>query len=448
VRDVVAEFAGLSSTGKRKSVTEAAGLHGAPLSALLQDGALDAERARSLLAAMQAASKPIQPAHLGRLGEAHLRAALTAHCGVDPATVKFKRIEGEDAGVPFVLEVAFGGVEHGDASVDRTLLLGINWSPALVTPFDALHTLLSEAMVEAEDPVAILVHLACPRVTVLDRGKTRVEVPYAVAAALGAAVRTVTKPWTTQKRQAMREGATRVRALEALRRQAQEPVMNVKQAAYAVMEEAYLKASGGGRYSANARQIMYAARPLIIALTGKPQPWKQSSYFTQDLLNEYIDEHPDICAQWDVVFDARGHFQEPHTGAQFGIGTLEVRDYLRSWHGHMSEPPQPPRVSPAIPTSGPQHRYRFALFIEKEGFNPLLAQARIAERYDLPVMSTKGMTVTAARQLAEALAVKGVTILVLHDFDKSGLDISFAIFPPCGGVQLYEDATAISTPVR
>jgi DNA topoisomerase VI subunit A len=105
-------------------------------------------------------------------------------------------------------------------------------------------------------------------------------------------------------------------------------------------------------------------------------------------------------------------------------------------------------VSPAIPTSGPQHRYRFALFIEKEGFNPLLAQARIAERYDLPVMSTKGMTVTAARQLAEALAVKGVTILVLHDFDKSGLDISFAIFPPCGGVQLYEDATAISTPVR
>jgi hypothetical protein len=258
---------------------------------------------------------------------------------------------------------------------------------------------------------------------VLDRGKTRVEVPYAVKEALGAAVRTVTKPWTTQKRQAMREGAKGRRALEALRRQAQAPVMTVKQAAYAVMEEAYLKASGGGLYAANARQIMYAARPRIITLTGNPQPWKRSSYFTQDLLNEYIDEHPDICAQWDVVFDARGHFQEPHTGHQFGIGTVEVREYIKTWHGHMSEAPQPPRVSSAIPTSGPQHRYRFALFIEKEGFNPLLAQARIAERYDLPLMSTKGMTVITARQLVEALAVQGVTILVLHDFDKSGLEI-------------------------
>jgi hypothetical protein len=38
-------------------------------------------------------------------------------------------------------------------------------------------------------------------------------------------------------------------------------------------------------------------------------------------------------------------------------------------------------------------------------------------------MSTKGMSVTAARKLAEAYAKQGVTILVLHDFDVSGFSV-------------------------
>ena len=35
---------------------------------------------------------------------------------------------------------------------------------------------------------------------------------------------------------------------------------------------------------------------------------------------------------WDVVYDARGHFNEPHAGHGFGIGTLEVRGYLEDLH--------------------------------------------------------------------------------------------------------------------
>ena len=38
-------------------------------------------------------------------------------------------------------------------------------------------------------------------------------------------------------------------------------------------------------------------------------------------------------------------------------------------------------------------------------------------------MSTKGMSVTAARALVERLTEQGVTILVLHDFDAAGLTI-------------------------
>lgn len=86
----------------------------------------------------------------------------------------------------------------------------------------------------------------------------------------------------------------------------------IKDVAYEVMEQAYLKASGGGTLPALARQVMYAARPIIQEKTGKIL---NDQYFTQGLLPDYIEEHG--CDDWNVVFDARGHFHEPHTGKGF-----------------------------------------------------------------------------------------------------------------------------------
>src|SRR5262249_30535155 len=45
--------------------------------------------------------------------------------------------------------------------------------------------------------------------------------------------------------------------------------MTVKEAAWKVMEDAYLKASDNGTLPAKARQIMYAARGQILELTGR-----------------------------------------------------------------------------------------------------------------------------------------------------------------------------------
>jgi hypothetical protein len=188
------------------------------------------------------------------------------------------------------------------------------------------------------------------------------------------------------------------------------------------MEQAYRKASSNGTLPANARQMMYAARPLIIELTGKAAPWKNSATFTQGLLPDYVEAHPDRCGNWDVVFDDRGHFAEPHTGHRIGVGTLAVRDYIRGWHQSIATdlaPSMPVRLD----TIGPALRYRFVLFVEKEGFNPLLDKVQIAQCYDLALLSTKGMSVTAARALVERLSEKGITIFVLHDFDKSGFTI-------------------------
>jgi hypothetical protein len=196
--------------------------------------------------------------------------------------------------------------------------------------------------------------------------------------------------------------------------------ITIKEAAWRLMSAAYQKASGNGKYPANARQIMYAARPEILRLTGKTN--FDDAYFTQTLLPDYIEEHPEHTGTWDVVFDARGHFTEPHTGREIALGTLEVRQYLgyRPTFGSAVNI----NSNSLFPTLGPENRYSTVLFVEKEGFDPLLKSARISERYDIAIMSTKGMSVTAARLLLDRLSVRGVKrILVLHDFDRSGFSI-------------------------
>jgi len=194
--------------------------------------------------------------------------------------------------------------------------------------------------------------------------------------------------------------------------------MTVKEAAYNAIPEAYTKASGEGRYPANARQIMYAARPAIQESTGRNL---DDAYFTQILLPNYIAEHPEETSDWDVVYDARGHLREPHRGREVSLGTLGVREYLGGQE-IVDLAIERPRLNQAFPTHGPFNRFGAILYIEKEGFLPLLEQAQFAERYDLAIMSSKGMGTTAARALIEKLS-EAVPILVLHDFDKSGFSI-------------------------
>jgi hypothetical protein len=198
--------------------------------------------------------------------------------------------------------------------------------------------------------------------------------------------------------------------------------VKVKDAAYAVMAEAYTKVSANGDgdpLPAKARQIMYAARTKILADTGRTK--LGDDYFTQILVPSYQLDNPEETANWDVVYDARGHLVEPHTGEVVALGTLEVRRYL-------GERPRKTRPTLAdgklYPTRGPENRYRNLLFVEKEGFDELFAAVQLKERFDIAIMSTKGMSVTAARHLIDRLSVHFDRILVLHDFDVSGFSIA------------------------
>jgi DNA topoisomerase VI subunit B len=422
VREFVSEFDGLSSTAKQKGVLEVAGLSKATLQDLASDGEIDTDAVSRLLVAMQECSRPVKAKRLGVLGEEHCRNHLTRRCGVDQESVRYRRVVAGDGDLPFVLEVAFG-VKADDRANRREVYVGVNWSPALQSPFYQLPYLLGEMRLDNHDPVVLLVHLASPRLDYTDRGKSRLTLPSDVATALDKCVTGVAGGWKKAKRQADREDRVQERDLERLRKANRQREVSIKEAAYQVMEEAYMKASDNNTLPANARQIMYAARPLVLERTNG-KCWKKSSYFTQRLLVDFVNANPELTADWDVVYDARGALREPHTGHHVPLGTVKVRDYVESWTSTIgADPDARPRFAHRCTTAGPANRYRFALFVEKEGFDALLDRAEIAGRYDLAMMSTKGMSVTAARQLVERLSEAGVTVLVLHDFDKSGFSI-------------------------
>lgn len=418
IREFVAEFRGLSGTAKQKAVTDGASLTGQSLEDLVRDGDFEIERLGLLLENMQTNSRAINPKLLGVIGDPHMRRWMIEQ-GAAADSVEYRYKTGEVDGLPYVLEMAFGVMQ--DSDVWRRVVSGLNWTPALRVPFSALDAVMNECLIQRDDPVLVAVHLVCPKMDFTDRGKSRLQLPSAMRGDFETAFALMTKDWTKAKKQSAKQERVNERQLDEMRRRRKPEKMTIKDACYLVMEEAYRKASSHGRYPANARQVMYAARPLVLALCG--EFYKNSATFTQTILPDFQTENPTLTADWDVVYDARGHLIEPHTGESIDLGTLSVRRYVTGWTNGVLPTATAPYLSSRIHTSGPYNRYNAVLFIEKEGFNELLLASGIAGRYDIAIQSTKGQTVTAARQLAEHYAEKGVRIFVLHDFDKSGIEI-------------------------
>lgn len=419
VREFVAEFRGFSGSAKQKAATDGSGQTGKTLQDLVENGAVSKGKAAILLAALQRESQPVKPAMLGPIGKANACRYLEEFNMAEPGMVEYKAISGDAAGVPFIVEMAVGIYrdEFIESRQPRTEIIGVNWTPALRSPAPILTSLLGEARLDSHDPVGIFVHFITPRASFVDRGKSAMAMPAEMIDALKRCVQKTTSNWKKLKRDADKQDRVNQRRVEEHWNRMKPRKASVKEAAYRLMRECYLLASDNGKLPANARQIMYVARPLIIELSGKISPWKKSSHFTQKLLPDYIRDNPIETADWDVVYDARGHFTEPHTGRSIALGTLNVRDYLAKW-GIGEE-----TATPIINTIGPADRYSAVLFVEKEGFNELWRAVKLSERYDLAIMSTKGMSTTSARMLVEELSKNTIPVYVLRDFDKSGFSI-------------------------
>src|SRR5919112_67138 len=89
--------------------------------------------------------------------------------------------------------------------------------------------------------------------------------------------------------------------------------VTLKDATFAVMDEAVAHVSGGGRLPVGVRRLYYAVRNRIQRYTSKELTYK---YF-KELLLEYQDEHGPIPG---LYYDPRGRLYEPHTGGKLDLG--------------------------------------------------------------------------------------------------------------------------------
>ncbi len=438
VREFIAEFRGLSATAKTKAICDRLGLARRTLADLVGDGSL----ASRLLDEMKNASRPPRPKDLGVIGRDHLIGRFVA-AGAEEDTFDYRTAAFDYCGLPYVVETAFAyapglakaevglsGEEAAEAEIERErkgrdrvrrMIAGLNFSvSAGANPFrrlgdEGLDGLLSRQYAGPDEPVIVFAHLAAPRLDFLDKGKSSVALPWGVGETIVGLVEKVTDRWAKQRKAEIRSAGARSRRMDMLSRR-DRPV-TIKEAAWNVMRSAYLAASANGTMPVNPRQIYYRARGEILRRTGRER--LDSGYFSQTLLIDFIEE---TGVDWDIVWDDRGHFVEPHTGRVIGLGTLAVREYLADARKPFT---LDAGVSEAtVKTSGPSGRFGGILFLEKEGFTPILEAARIAERFDIAVMSTKGMSVTAARLLVDRLCGQwGVRLYVLHDFDIAGFSI-------------------------
>jgi hypothetical protein len=204
LREFLAEFRGLSSTAKQKTILEEIGAARQPLSQVFSDRAGDVRHAdlAKLLHAMQRESRPVKAHDLGVIGPAHLLARCLS-LGADPASFKYEKFIGESGDNLFVVEAAFA-VRPG--AVGRGILAGVNFSPAIGDPFRLLgrhHSLddvLTQRSCDSRAPIVLLVHYTSPHVAFADRGKATLVLPTAQADAIVETVGKVTARWRKNHR--------------------------------------------------------------------------------------------------------------------------------------------------------------------------------------------------------------------------------------------------------
>jgi hypothetical protein len=231
----------------------------------------------------------------------------------------------------------------------------------------------------------------------------------------------VTKEWTRQRKE--EERGTRHRYS---REYIYSDRVNFTDLCDAILPAAYAHASGDGQYSVSKRQLYYACREEFKRKTDRELPY---SYFANTLLVQYQNRHPDTTAAWRITADPRGTLIIPNCGheVRVPVGTIQIDNHIEK-ASQILEPFDDLDVGVYIqwPSLAAGQRYQAVLYIEKEGFGPILEEAQIAERFDVAVISCKGQSVVAARRFVDEVCAvgRGVPLLVVHDFDKYGFEIS------------------------
>jgi Topoisomerase 6 subunit A/Spo11, Toprim domain len=368
VRELVATLDGCTG-GRAGEIVVEAGLERALCTTVTH------KQAARLLGAARSNARQVNPQRLGVVGtEAFPGYAY----GYSDGVVRFGSAEPK-AEIPFVVEAwAYSGAAYGAATkttlcayVNRTQITGAIEAARDKRNIDAfgcgLHHIIAAAPKDAQFDIRL--NVTTPYMPITSDGKEPNLEPFldGIVTAVGKAVRKAHRP-------------------NAGNKQTQKDVVLEH------LEEAIAKISNNGQYRFNQRQILYALRPIVKAELDKELTTQN---FTQ-IITEYEDQHGEIPGMYR---EPRGSIYHPHLSEHRTLGTLMVEQYNR-----------------------PAWTFNKLLYIEKEGFLEALKDEEWPERHDCAVLSSKGFSTRAARDLIDKLAEhdEPVTVFCVHDADAHG----------------------------
>lgn len=366
VRDMVAEFDGC--TGAKAGRLSAA-------LARRTCHSMSRDEATQLLGVLRQATKQINPARLGFVGNGRwLPAAYSRSMG----TFLQRTARGSfDAPIPFVVEA------WAQLSESSEVLIHVNRT-AITSEVDARRCQKPKSDIAiigcgvqhrfyAPKDVQLWINITTPFMPITSDGK---------APDLSILVDDILDAAKIAARRATR-----------LARIAGEPAENKKSVINALIPDALQKASGNGSYRYSIRQLYYAVRPGYLAKF-KEEP--DYNYFCAVVTEFEAEQASDLPG---IYRDPRGVLYHPHSGEHIPLGTVNVEEYAR-----------------------PSWTFNKVLYCEKEGFISILVEAKWPERHDCALMTGKGYASRAARDLIDFLAASDepISVFCIHDADGPG----------------------------
>lgn len=159
------------------------------------------------------------------------------------------------------------------------------------------------------------------------------------------------------------------------------------------LNKAINKASGNGEYRYSLRQLYYAVRPYLIEELSREPTYDNFTTVITDIESQKGEDLPNIYR------DTRGTLLHPHLKDTIPLGTLNIERYKR-----------------------PEYLFNKILYIEKEGFFELLKDDNWSEKNDCALISSKGYSSRATKDLIDYLAStnEDIEFFCVHDADPAG----------------------------
>jgi hypothetical protein len=363
VRELIAQLDGCSG-GKAGEIVAAAGLARAICKNLIQ------QQAAKLLSAARDNARPVQPKRLGAVGPYVFDGcAYACSYGVEQlgSIAPF-------AEIPFVVE-AWARPTRGKTflrvSVNRTPVTGEIKAARDNRDIDFFGCGLAHTVAAApkDSQFAIQFNIMTPYMPITSDGKAPDFKPFLseIQSAVGKAVRKAHRPNAGS-------GTHQV-----------DIVLDNLDAAIAHV-------SGGHKFRFNQRQLLYRIRPIV---KNEMNATLTTAHFNA-IITDYEAEHGEIPLMYR---EPRGSIYHPHRRETFMLGTLMVERYQR-----------------------PVWTYNKIVYIEKEGANEALKDKGWPERHDCSVISSKGFTTRAVKDLIDKLAEhdEPIEVFCVHDADGPG----------------------------